>query len=528
MVDQSMNPVLQQDGSEMISNSMDFSSLLPVGDRIFSVTQFESRPGGMYLSELEQDETTGELTSIATRPIDFSGVDGLWVPCAGSVTPWNTHLGSEEYPRDGRTWESLDDADSLSVISAADGGYTVPMFRYYGIDIYTDADSDTNIDATVGDVRAVYNPYMHGYATEVAVDAAGDYEVTKHYAMGRMALELAYVMPDQRTVYLTDDGTNVGLFMFVADEPGDLSSGRLYAMKWNQVSTINGGRADIEWIPLDTGSVDAGLVDDAIHDDDVQFSDMFEVEDPTGTGDCPGGFTAVMRTSLSGRTECLRVRAGMQDLASRLETTRMAAYLGATTELRKEEGITYDFENETLYLAMSAVERGMTDGHSNDAMGPNHVRLPENECGVVYALPTGNDGAIGSRYVAKRFIGVVAGMPIDSDPDNSCSLDGIASPDNVTFMDGHGILIIGEDTGSGHQNDVIWAYDVYEGSLTRIQTTPYGSETTSPYWYPNINGFAYLKSVIQHPFGESDSDMLMSPDEARAYDGYVGPFPAIE
>ena len=42
----------------------------------------------------------------------------------------------------------------------------------------------------------------------------------------------------------------------------------------------------------------------------------------------------------------------------------------------------------------------------------------------------------------------------------------------VTFMDGHGILIIGEDTGSGHQNDIIWAYDIHDGSLTRIQTTP--------------------------------------------------------
>jgi secreted PhoX family phosphatase len=235
-----------------------------------------------------------------------------------------------------------------------------------------------------------------------------------------------------------------------------------------------------------------------------------------------------MRTSLTGSMECLDLQPGMQGIASRLETTRMAAYMGATTELRKEEGITYDIENETLYLAMSAVERGMEDDHSNDAGGPNHIRLPENDCGVVYALPVGSDGAVGSRYVAQRIIGVVAGAPIEGDANNSCSLDGIANPDNVAFMDGHGILIIGEDTGSGHQNDIIWAYDVYAGSLTRIQTTPYGSETTSPYWYPDINGWAYLKSVIQHPFGESDRDQLMSDDEAAAYDGYIGPFPSFD
>lgn len=34
-------------------------------------------------------------------------------------------------------------------------------------------------------------------------------------------------MPDNKTVYITDDGTNVGFFKFVADKPKDLSSGGL-------------------------------------------------------------------------------------------------------------------------------------------------------------------------------------------------------------------------------------------------------------------------------------------------------------
>ncbi|MCA9553189.1 MAG: DUF839 domain-containing protein, partial [Myxococcales bacterium] len=234
-----------------------------------------------------------------------------------------------------------------------------------------------------------------------------------------------------------------------------------------------------------------------------------------------------MRTSLTGTNECLRLRSGMEILASRLETTRYAAYLGATTELRKEEGITFDFDTNTLYVAMSEVNNAMEDGSSRDKAGPNHIRVPRNDCGVVYALPVAPDAAIGSRYVAQRWIGVVAGRPVDGDPVNTCAKDGIANPDNVTFLTGMGILIIGEDTGSGHQNDAIWAYNVYTGSLTRILTTPYGSETTSPYWYPNINGWAYLRTTVQHPYGESDSDQLMDPAEARAYDGYVGPFPAL-
>jgi hypothetical protein len=35
-------------------------------------------------------------------------------------------------------------------------------------------------------------------------------------------------MPDNRTVYSTDDGTNGVLLMFKADNPGDLSSGEAH------------------------------------------------------------------------------------------------------------------------------------------------------------------------------------------------------------------------------------------------------------------------------------------------------------
>lgn len=523
MVDRLGAPILQEDGSEFISNDTDFSSLLPVGNRLFSVTHFESRPGGMYLTEYNQDAATGALTPLSTQPIDFSGVDGLWVPCAGSVTPWGTHLGGEEYPPDARAFESLPSTDPASAV----GSYTLPMFRYYGIDVYTDADNNGTIDATMADVRSVFSPYYLGYTTEVAVAADGTPTVAKHYAMGRVAIELSYVMPDQRTVYTTDDGTNVGLFMFVADIAGDLDAGRLYAMKWNQISPTSGGRADIEWVPMDTRSVTSAEIRAAVHSG-TQFSDIFDVEGPNADGTCPtAGFKAVMRTSLTVTNECLRLRPNMGTVASRLETTRYAAYLGATTELRKEEGIAFDFDTNTLYVAMSEVNNGMVDAGSRDKAGPNHVRVPENNCGVVYALPTAPDATIGSRYVAQRWIGVVAGRPVDGDPLNSCDKDAIANPDNVTFMTGMGILIIGEDTGSGHQNDAVWAYNIYDGTLTRILTTPYGSETTSPYWYPNINGWAYLRTTIQHPYGESDGDQLMDPAEARAYDGFVGPFPTL-
>jgi hypothetical protein len=246
--------------------------------------------------------------------------------------------------------------------------------------------------------------------------------------------------------------------------------------------------------------------------------------------------------------ECLKVIPGMETAAAFLETSRYAGIMGATTEWEKMEGITLDPDTSTMYLAMSRVRNAMTDGGALRETGDtwdgisdianfnpaNHMSVPYNYCGTVYGL------ALDENYVATSITGVVSGIPrlvsrgalVDKPyhgpfADNQCDVNGISEPDNVTFIPGYGTLIIGEDTGR-HQNDMIWSYNVASAELTRIQTTPYGSETTSPYFYPNINGFGYMMSVVQHPFGESDQDALEVPEESRGYTGYVGPFPAMD
>lgn len=222
-------------------------------------------------------------------------------------------------------------------------------------------------------------------------------------------------------------------------------------------------------------------------------------------------------------------------IASRLETRRWAALQGGTTEFRKMEGITYSPDHQWLFLAISEVDRGMRDfGRAGkpspyakyDIGGPNHIRLSQsNGCGAVYGLHL--DG----NYTAVDMFPVIVGTPMTIDfgaaqdsPEydgiNQCDLAGIANPDNITYMPGYQTLIIGEDTGPGHQNDALWAFKTETGKLTRIQTTPYGAETTSPYVYPNLNGFGYLMSVVQHPYGESDTEKLEQPDQALGETGY--------
>ena len=512
LYDETGQPVTNTDGSVHISVDNDFSSLLPVEKKLFMVSHFESRPGAMYVSELEQNKKSGKLKVVSTKNIDFSQYGGLWVPCAGSVTPWNTHLGSEEYPNNARLTESANSMDDIEE-------YDKPMARYFGVDPYATS-------TTVADFKNIFKPYRYGYPVEVTVNEDGEATPVKHFAMGRVAVELAYVMPDMRTTYISDDGTNVGFFMFVADTKKDLSKGTLYAAKWNQVHGRSGGFADLTWVNL--GHADDKKIQDTI-ERGITFSDVFNSGKASKDGSCEEGFTSINTTD---GHECLQLKDGMETIASRVETRRYAAMMGATTEFRKEEGITFDPQSSTLYVGMSEIAKGMEASGKYDIGGPNHIQLPKNKCGVVYGLDIRPDVSIGSNYVAGNMYGIVSGVQKkyakDGDyANNTCDINGISNPDNLTFMTGRNTLIIGEDTGSGHQNDAIWSYNMNSQKLTRILTTPYGSETTSPYYYPDVNGFAYLMGVIQHPYGESDEDKLSDPAESAAYTGYIGAMPAM-
>ena len=500
-------PINHKDGSPFICKTSkdgsgpDHTTLHEVDGQLYAITQFECGPGAMYISKLQKTEEGG-LKAIATSHISQAEYEGGWVHCAGMKTPWGSHLGSEEYEPNALKAEKDE---------------------YY-----------TNFDLYFKDGKKALNPYFWGWTPEVTIkNSKGDTEYVKHYSMGRFAHELAYVMPDERTTYLTDDGTNGVLFMFVADKAKDLSAGTLYAAKLNQKSDLNGGEFDITWINL--GHTTDKTIDSFL-DKKPQFEDMFEIAKGSN-GQCPSGFTSINTTA---GHECLKVKDGMDIYASRLESRRYAAMMGATSEFRKKEGITFDKKRNDLYIAISRIQYGMEDfakkGKANDKYdkgGNNDMRLPLNSCGGVYKLQVkGGVQAIDSKYVAYNFKGEVMGemkkYPKGSEFEgNKCSISAIAEPDNLTFIDNSDLLIIGEDTGA-HQIDYIWAYNVETKDITRILTTPYGSETTSPFWYPNIGGNGYLTTVIQHPFGESDKDKKDSPADTESWIGVVGPFPAFE
>jgi len=311
-------------------------------------------PSSVYALAMTQ-AADGKLTVTNSEPVDFSKWGGAWVLCAGSYSPWNTHLGGEEYEPDARYLEEAQcfaaaecGDESLEVIDEDGFGKITDMIRYFGI---YGSDS-TSLD----EVKSVFNPYKYGYAIEVTPNSATNGIGQKWYTSGRISFELPYIMPNNRTMYMTDDGTNVGFFYAEMDTPGDLSATTLYAAKLDQLSAENGGDFAMSWIKLGSNTQDA--LAEAI-DGGVKFSDLFSTADVQENGECPPSFTSVNQGG-DGQ-ECLALVDGAGDLAAYLETRRYAAYLGATTEASKWEGFVYDPYTKKAYTAISDVRYGMED-----------------------------------------------------------------------------------------------------------------------------------------------------------------------
>jgi len=204
---------------QVVCNHPDGNMFLPTnakGTEGYLFTNFECRPGNMSKLYLRQNGKAWEV--LEGENVDFAGVNGTWNNCGGSVTPWNTALTSEEY----EPFATLD----------AWKENVKDMTKYLG----TQA-----------------NPYDYGWLVELTPDPSGDYVspiVEKRFAMGRFSHEMAMVMPDGKTVYHGDDGANVVLFKFVADEAGNLSAGTLYAA----VITQKGTTLELKWIELGKGN----------------------------------------------------------------------------------------------------------------------------------------------------------------------------------------------------------------------------------------------------------------------------------
>ena len=406
------------DGNQiLVSKKPDYNAFVPLNDdgtRGYLYTAWEDRPAGISQVEMEWDSGASEWNVVNSKMLNLSSINGGWVLCFGSVSPWGSPLFSEElYFDDTEHWN--DDS-----------------FRYHS--------DQTKLEDYLGHYP---NPYDYGYIVELENATSAEPDFVRHLAMGRFSHENAEVMPDQRTVYLTDDGYDTVLFKFVADAAGDLGAGTLYAAKVDQDMTRDSAITgfDVEWMEMASSSnaeiqtwiddYDGITTDDYVAGQNAYISDE-EINDWAEWR---------LNEDLNGDGT---VGSAIDDRVAFLESRKAAAALGASDEWNKMEGVAFN-ENapEYLYLAMSRIESAMSDGQGD-------IDVSLNSCGIVYRM-TMSEG-----WNINRIDPAISGGPYTSTAQYKCDVNNLAGPDNLLVLD-DGRVLIGEDTYN-HESNMVWLW----------------------------------------------------------------------
>ena len=473
---------------QFFSDSPDGTSLLTVanasvagvkGNTVFAVVQFEYTslaqdektsmygmlPSPIAVLTLDQDKTTGKLSLVKYHNVDTSSGNGLWITCGASLSPWGTHLSSEEYEPNAFT------------------ATTDAQFKGFSKNVYGD------------ETRA--NPYNYGHMPEITVNADGTGSVKKHYCMGRISHELVQVMGDNRTVLMGDDATNAGYFVFVADKEKDLSSGSLYVAKVGTGYSLDpaAAAAPLTWIKLGSAKSDEiRSLATSLKPTDIMDVKTTDPQDASYT-----------RVAANGRIEWLKLKPGMEKAAAFLETHRYAALVGGSMGFTKMEGTTVNLRDKVAYSALANVNASMVAGNALNVPG-NGVSVPKVlTAGAIMALNMKGGvkdtagAAIDSEWMPVDIKTLLAGEDIAADAlGNTANPNKIASPDNLKFSEKMRTLFIGEDSGN-HVNNFLWAYNVDTKQLARVLSTPAGAESTGLHAVDDINGWTYIMSNFQHP-----------------------------
>ncbi|GMM69350.1 MAG: alkaline phosphatase PhoX [Pseudomonadota bacterium] len=438
------------DGAELVlENDMpDFNGFISTADNEgYLFSNWEELPGGMSRMKVEKDQF-GMWEVTEAMMLDFSPVWGTAANCFGSMSPWNTPLTSEEWvvnsSVDTTTSPSWNDPEAVS----------------------TNARLGRMWQMTAPDAP---NPYNYGYIAEVTEPLADEPVIVKHFTMGRYEHENSTVMPDGKTVYLSQDDTGGVLFKFVADTAEDLSAGTLYGAKLTQDAGQNDPATTgftVEWVELASGDnmtirawIDEynGIGTDDYVDGQSSYITMADVQ---AWADGDANYPSVEDGGSS-------VTAGqpMDDRVVFLESRAAARLKGATAEWRKLEGISINqkraqeavegvdtiegevVQNAYLYIGIADIDNTMTDGE-----GDMQLSARVKDCGGVYRA------RLEAGYNISRIEPVVMGGTYRSSLTGAerCDVNQLSQPDNVIVMN-DGRILIGED--GFQENNTLWMYE---------------------------------------------------------------------
>lgn len=182
------------------------SALLGVNNELDDSSTTFGDGGGFNVFKIARDPGTGAWKR-AGNPysIDFRSIGGTWHNCGGFDTHLGTMVSGEEYPP----------------ASNADAYLGSKAIR----------DTSDFVVKTQGFDDTLKRHQALGWMVEIDPVAK---TARKLYRMGRFSHEGGILLPDHRTVILTDDNTPAVLFKFVATTADDLSQGQLHAYKQSE------------------------------------------------------------------------------------------------------------------------------------------------------------------------------------------------------------------------------------------------------------------------------------------------------
>jgi secreted PhoX family phosphatase len=478
-------------------------------------TNVETSPGSIVRTPISRDENgwSADLdhASNLVNMDSFRELGGTRINCYGDLSPWNTPMSAEEdyvHPRvsgpatvgdmvKAGTGKGLRGAraffnrpnpsaigEALEELYGDEDWYPQGRFALDGLEMLAyylgaepvDQDGDTNTTEPIGE--GYPNPYRTGYIVEITEPTADEPVPAKHFAMGRGAWECPEFLPDEQTVYLASDGSNKGLYKFVAEKPipsyesrADVR-GTLYAVTVvNEEAAKNRPPADVplevEWIELGTAS-NAEVAEWIADYDDVTQVDYLETHAETDwEEDLEQALTEADEAVVEDGNrdyitdeEILRWAEQYEQYGSDgvdeelrrvpfLETRAAAKEIGASIEFRKAEGVDSldDAEpGDFIYFGISELNDGMADDEGD-------VQLERVDGGLVYRARLEQD------YNVSRLEPAVVG-PDATDPASVADSAPI-NVDNVMVLEDGRVLLCedADQLGRSYPNDGLWVYE---------------------------------------------------------------------
>lgn len=385
------------------------------------ITVWSGRPGGISSVRLRYLDGRWMVVNGEAVMLSLAREGGLVPGEQGIETPWSSFLIGERLPP----------------FAQSDGAGSDPLAELTG---------------------ASPNRYAYGSAIEFP-DPTDPSLFVRRSALGRFDHGGLVLLPDRRTLFMTDRSPGGALYRFVADEPGDLSSGTLSVARLLQDGALGVsllqmqdgpdpasplvGRVQIK-PPADPGFTVEWIDLGGAHQDDVDaWSEAYGPNPDNGAASGTIGEEEIAIWALDGAADA-RV--------AFLETPRAALAKGGTVELSGAEALAFEPGDDgagALILALSTIDGAMADRAGD-------VRLKENPCGALYRLPIEADGRI------TRMEPWLKGGPFDQNAQlDACALDAVATPRSLLVLEDGG-LMIGE--GSVHRNNAfVWTYRADDG-----------------------------------------------------------------